>query len=114
MPFVVPTLSASWGTRAGTTSLFGTLSSYAGKPPLSRLGTSLGTYPPLGLINGFMAWGFVAGIAPTGTTSLTILAAEGGERGGACSLQGAASAWCELFISVEELVARLRADPPSI
>ena len=26
------------------------------------------------------------------------------ERGGACSLQGAASAWCELFISVEEFV----------
>jgi hypothetical protein len=104
VPFVVPTFPFSSGSRAGTTVLYGSLTpTQTGR--ISRLGASIAAYPPLGVITCITGWGFVAGVAPVGTTSLTISASGTTiERGGACAVGGAASAYCDLFITVEEFV----------
>lgn len=104
MPFIVPTTPFSAGARGGTTVLYGALApTQAGS--ISRLGASIAAYPPVGIITCSTGWGFVAGVAPPGTTTLTVTA-DGStiERAGAAALFGNASAYCELYIDVEEFV----------
>lgn len=109
---MVPWLPFSAGSRAGTTSLFGSLTPVQGLR-ISRLGASIGAYPPMGVITCITGWGWVAGVAPTGTTSLTISASGTTmERGGACSVLGSASAFCDLFVTVEEFVPLAPVDLP--
>jgi hypothetical protein len=102
VPFVVPWLPYSFGSRGGTTVLYGSLTPVQGLR-ISRLGVSIAAYPPVGQITCITGWGFVAGVAPQESKSLTISASGTTiERSGAASFFGSAFAYCELYITVEE------------
>jgi hypothetical protein len=107
MPFVVPTLSDAFGSRAGNTILFGTLAPTQGFDAsgafVSRLSASIAAGPPLGLFTTTQSWGFAAGFATPGTTSLTVTASgTTRERAEAWTLGGYSSATAEISVTVEE------------
>jgi hypothetical protein len=79
-------------TQMGTT--FGTI---------SRLGGSIAAYPPYGTAFAVSAWGFDAGAAPPGTSTLTVVARGSTFVRGFCySFGGVASARAILEVRVEE------------
>jgi hypothetical protein len=104
VPYVVPWLPYSFGSRGGTTVLYGSLAPQQGLR-ISRLGASIAAYPPVGQFTCETGWGFVTGVAPEGTTILTVTV-EGPtvERSGAAAFFGNAFAYCELYILCEEFV----------
>jgi hypothetical protein len=110
VPRVVPWLPYSFGSRGGTTVLYGGLAPQQGLT-ISRLGASIAAYPPSGIFSCETGWGFVTGVAPEGTTTL-IVSVEGAtvERSGAAALFGSAYAHCELYILCEEFVPLLPVD----
>jgi hypothetical protein len=79
---------------------------------VSRLWARIIAYPPFGLITTTCSWGFMAGLAPPGTTTLTV-AASGTtfERATSQTFAGYASATAEISITVDEFV-RLRRPRP--
>jgi hypothetical protein len=107
MPFVMPYIPFSFGSRDGTTGLNGSLTPTQGVF-FSRVGADICAYPPLGMILTTCSWGFWAGFAPEGSTTLTV-AAQGPtfEGANAWTFGGYASASAEICITIEEFV-RLR------
>jgi hypothetical protein len=69
----------------------------------SRIGTSVGAFPPTGFGLVFTAWGLRAGAAPPGTSTLTVLARGFTFVRGFCySVGGYARAYADVFVKVEE------------
>ena len=103
MPFVVPTLPAfsfsNWGNAGVSRNL--TPVQVGGT---SRIGGNLYALPPAGVEATLTAWGFRAGSAPPGTTSLAITAMGFGttQRGYAETFGGYARAYGEVAVTVEE------------
>jgi hypothetical protein len=102
LPFVVPTIPAfsfsSWGTGGVSRNL---TPIQAGAT--SRIGGGLGAFPPAGVEATLTAWGFMAGAAPPGTTSLAISASGTTMvRGNCFTLGGYARAYADIHVIVEE------------
>jgi len=105
MPYVVPNIPYSFGSRAGATSVNGTLNPEQ-DGPISRVGGSIWAYPPLGTITVTTSWGFVVGQAPS-TASALIVAARGRttENGAAYNWGGGYSAAnSSIALTAEEFV----------
>lgn len=103
MPFVVPTLPAFSFGNWGNAGVFANLTpTQLGST--SRIGGNLYALPPAGVETTLTAWGFRAGTAPPGSTSLTISASGFAttERGYAETLGGYARAYGDIAITVEE------------
>ena len=111
MPFVVPNIPEAFGSRQGTTGLFGSLTPTQ-SGTVSRLSAALIAYPPLGVITTTVSWGFITGPAPPGTTTL-IVSAIGTTREQAQSYTfgGYASAIADISITVEQFVRRRNLPP---
>jgi hypothetical protein len=104
MPFVTPTLSDAFGSRFGTTGITGSLNP-VNNDGVFNVGARIGAGPPFGVITTTTSWGFDAGVAPSGATTL-IVTADGmtNERGQTftAGFGGYASANAELSITIEE------------
>lgn len=104
MPFVTPTLSDAFGSRFGTTGITGSLNP-VNNDGVFNVGARIGAGPPFGVITTTTSWGFDAGLAPNGATSLIVTAegmtAEGAETFTA-GFGGYASATAELSTTIEE------------
>jgi len=74
MPFVTPTLSDSFGSRWGTTSVNGSLNPTVVDGGVWIIGADIGAGPPIGVITTTTSAGFDAGLAPPGATSLIVSA----------------------------------------
>ena len=100
MPFVVPTTSVFSYTSDGSASG----RSHVDRDGfMSRIGASVFAYPPGGLESAVTAWGFWAGPAPPGTSTLTVLARGFTLVRGYCfALGGWARAWATINATVEE------------
>jgi hypothetical protein len=70
----------------------------------SRIGGAVGAWPPAGVEATFTAWGFMAGTAPPGATTLAVTASGFGtiERGVAETFAGYARAYGDIAVTVEE------------
>jgi hypothetical protein len=103
LPFVVPNIPAfsfsSWG-NAGTNSNL--TPTQAGST--SRIGGALYAFPPAGVEATLTAWGFMAGRAPPGTTSLAIAASGFAttQRGNCFAGGSYARAYGDIHVIVEE------------
>jgi len=76
---------------------------------MSRIGGSLAAYPPTGMETAVTAWGFWAGPAPPGTSTLTVLARGFSFARGFCyAVGGYARAWATINATVEEFEPTLR------
>jgi hypothetical protein len=73
VPFVVPTIPVFSFTSDGVAGVGRNLTP-ARDGFMSRIGGSLYAFPPDGMETAVTAWGFWAGPAPTGASSLTVLA----------------------------------------
>src|SRR3954452_24755447 len=117
MPFVTPTLSDAFGSRFGTTGVTGSLNP-VNNGGVFNVGASIGAGPPFGVITTTTSWGFDAGRAPAGATSL-VVSANGMTRERAqtftAGFGGFASADADLSITIEEF-QRVRQPhaPPSL
>jgi hypothetical protein len=102
VPLVVPTIPVFSFTSEGAAGVFRTLT--PGRDGfMSRIGSSLYALPPNGMETAVMAWGFWAGPAPTGASSLTVLARGFTFVRGYCySVGGYARAWATINATVEE------------
>lgn len=102
MPFVVPNIPFAFGSRSGATFLFGSLNPTQ-SGGVSRIGGSLMATPPAGLFTATCSWGFMAGPAPIGATTLAV-AASGTtfERANSWTFGGYSSATAEISTTVEE------------
>jgi hypothetical protein len=100
VPFVVPTTSVFSYTSDGSASG----RSHVDRDGfMSRIGASVFAYPPGGLESAVTAWGFWAGPAPPGTSTLTVLARGFTWVRGYCfALGGWARAWATINATVEE------------
>jgi hypothetical protein len=102
VPLVVPTIPVFSFTSDGAAGVFRTLT--PGRDGfMSRIGSSLYAFPPGGMETAVMAWGFWAGPAPPGTSTLTVLARGFSSVRGFCySVGGYARAWATINAKVEE------------
>jgi hypothetical protein len=113
MPFVTPTLSDSFGSRIGTTGIQGSLNPTSDNG-LFTIGADIGAGPPFGVITTTTSWGFNAGIAPPGATTLVVTVngvTDEGAQTFAAGPANSASADAELSITIEEFRRMFR--PPS-
>jgi hypothetical protein len=103
MPFVVPTIPAFSFSSLGTGGVSRNLTPIQAGGT-SRIGGGLGAYPPYGLETTLTAWGFRAGAAPPGTTSLTVAASGVAttQRGNCFTAGGYARAYADIHVIVEE------------
>jgi hypothetical protein len=105
MPFVTPTLSDAFGSRFGTTAITGSLNPALVDGVVFNVGANIGAGPPFGAITTTNSWGFNAGPAPAGKTSL-IVSANGMTLESAqtftAGFGSTASADAELSITIEE------------
>jgi hypothetical protein len=105
MPFVTPTLSDAFGSRFGTTGITGSLNPFINDGVVFNIGADIGAGPPIGAITTTTSWGFDAGPAPRGATSL-IVSADGRTSGSAQTFTAGfgcyASADASVTITIEE------------
>lgn len=102
MPFIVPNRPFATGSRTGATWLNGTLT-LPQFGSISRLGNSIGAGMPWGLISITCSWGFDAGFAPAGTTTLVVNASGTTfERASSWTFGGYASARADISTTIEE------------
>ena len=100
VPFTIPFAS---GSRAGNTTLLGSLNAIQGGGAF-RIGAEIGASLPIGVISTRVSWGFTLGPAPPGTTTLIVIAdGRTFERATAMTWFGSASATAELSTTIEEL-----------
>jgi hypothetical protein len=114
MPFVTPTLSDSFGSRWGTTSINGSLNPTVEDGGIWTIGADIGAGPPVGVITTTTSSGFDAGFAPPGATSLIASAVGVTDEEGQTFAAGpgnSASADASLYVTIEEfeIIPRLRA-----
>jgi hypothetical protein len=102
VPLMVPTIPVFSGGTDGSAGVF------RDPTPIqmgitSRIGTSVAAFPPTGFGLVFTAWGLRAGVAPPGTSNLTVLASGFTFVRGFCySVVGYAYAYADVFVKVEE------------
>jgi hypothetical protein len=103
LPFVVPTIPvfsfSSWGNAGTNSNLTPTQTGST-----SRIGGALYAVPPSGVETTLTAWGFMAGRAPPGTTSLAIAASGFAttQRGNCFAGGSYARAYGDIHVIVEE------------
>src|SRR5258708_7461725 len=96
----------AFGSRQGSTAVFGSLTPTQ-TGTVSRLFASIMATPPLGMITTTCSWGFMAGAAPPGTTTLTVVATGTTvERATTSTWGGYASAAADISITVDAFVDR--------
>lgn len=103
MPFAVPNIPSFSFSNWGNAGVFSNLTpTQSGST--SRIGGNLYAAPPAGVEATLTAWGFMAGTAPPGTTTLVVLARGFGttQRGVAETFGGYARAYGEIAVTIEE------------
>jgi hypothetical protein len=102
VPFVVPTIPTfSLSTDLAAAAFRNVTPIQAGAT--SRIGSSIYATAPGGTVTLFTAWGFLAGQAPPGTSSLAVAASGLSMIGGNCYTPGGyARAYGDIFVVVEE------------
>jgi hypothetical protein len=103
LPFAVPTIPAFSFSSWGNAGVFRNLTPIQ-SGGISRIGGNLYAYPPAGVEATLTAWGFRAGTAPPGTTSLAVTARgiATTQRALAGTLGGYARAYGEVAVTIEE------------